>query len=688
RVGFNPDSFGHAGTFPQIFKKSGIDYYVYMRPDWGEMRYTDGTTFWWQANDGSEILACCLQENYVARNDALDRIKRLPHNPHLNPGQTEIIGFFGVGNHGGGPTKVAIKQILDAQKDTGLANVKFSTLLEYFEGFQKKTKKTAIPRITTDLQHHARGCYSVHSEVKRLNRQGEHVLMAAERFATIAWLLQGHPYPQAALEHSWKHVLYNQFHDILAGTSIEESYNDTRDQMGAAKHAARHILNESIQTIARTIDTSDEGNTIVVVNPLPWPVKTVVNPGGMVGRELTHPYHIADEKGKPIPSQAADGDRIGHTTKLFTAEVPALGYRCFSAKSGAKTVKVAKTLLGGRDFLDNEWWRIEFDPSTGQMLRLYDKKNKVETLTKGNVLACMVDSSDTWSHGYDEFRNEAGRFGSASLELLELGDIRATMRIVSTFDKSTIDQTVSVYRDVDTIDCKFRINWQQKYTMLKLGYETTITEGTATYDTAYGSQVRNTQGFEEPGQKWFDLTGTANGKTYGFGVLNDSKYGFDVRDGIMRVTMLRSPAYAHHDRGRYDSSKPWSIIDQGWQTVHIQLVPHKGGWEAANVAKKSWELNEPVIVHVESGHKGALPANASFLNATAANVLLTVLKKSEDGKDLIIRGYETAGKTGAAKVQLPHWKKSLDVTFAPHEIKTIRINTKTWKIRETNLLEE
>ena len=380
-----------------------------------------------------------------------------------------------------------------------------------------------------------------HSEVKRLNRQGEHAMMAAERFATLAWLLQDHPYPQADIEQSWKHVLYNQFHDILAGTSIEESYQDTRDQMGAAKHTARAILNESIQTIARTIDTSDEGNTIVVVNPLPWPIKQVIFPGGMVGRELKHPYHIADEKGKPVPAQMVDAERIGHTTQIFTAEVPAMGYRCFSARSGEKTVKVPKTLHGGRDFLENEWWRIEFDLFSGQILRLFDKKNKVETLSKGNVLACMVDSSDTWSHGYDEFRNEAGRFANASLELLELGDVRATVRIVSTFDKSTIDQTVTLYRDVDTIDCTFRINWQQRYTMLKLGYETSVSKGTATYDTAYGSQVRNTDGFEEPGQKWFDLTGEVKGKPYGFAVLNDSKYGFDVRDGVMRITMLRSP---------------------------------------------------------------------------------------------------------------------------------------------------
>jgi len=118
RVGFNPDSFGHAGTLPQIYKKLGIDYYAYMRPNADdEMRYPQGTTFWWQANDGTRILACNLQESYGTGDEVIERIRRLPASPHLNPGQTHVLGFFGVGNHGGGPTKKAIAGILKAQQD-------------------------------------------------------------------------------------------------------------------------------------------------------------------------------------------------------------------------------------------------------------------------------------------------------------------------------------------------------------------------------------------------------------------------------------------------------------------------------------------------------------------------------------------------------------------------------------------
>ena len=690
KVGFNPDTFGHAGTLPQIYKKLGIDFYVYMRPcPVHEMDYPGGTTFWWRANDGTEILACNLQEGYSADDDVLECIKRLPANPHLNPGQTHVLGFYGVGNHGGGPTKRAIAQIVEARNDSQHSpKVLFSTLIEFFEGFLKTTKKTSIPTISTDLQHHARGCYSVHSEIKRLNRQCEHALMAAERFATAAWLLEGHVYPEELFERGWKDVLYNQFHDVLAGTSLESAYQDTRDQLGAARHRAHVIANEAIQRIAHTVNTTAEGNTIVAINPLPWPVTQTVTVSMVVARYLDLPLHIVDDTEQPVPCQPIITERIDSTGYAFTAELPAMGYRCFHARSGARDLHHERMLAGSRTHLENDWWRIEFDPYQGHISRLYDKRQKVETLTKGNILAAIVDSSDTWSHGYEEFRNEAGRFGDAQLELLEIGDVRATVRIVSTFDKSTVEQLVTLHRDVDTIDCTFRVNWQQRYTMLKLAYETRVVHGEATYDTAYGVQVRNTEGFEEPGQKWIDLTGTIDGKPYGFAVLNDSKYAFDVRDGILRVTMLRSPAYGHHDRARYDSSLPYAIMDQGWQTVQIRLVPHAESWREARVVKKAWELNEPAFTHLESAHEGHRKLCASLVSTEAGNVLLAVLKRSEDGKALIVRGYETDGVAVSTTMHFPFKKKTFHVDFAPHEIKTLRIDPKKWTIKEVNLLEE
>jgi alpha-mannosidase len=170
-------------------------------------------------------------------------------------------------------------------------------------------------------------------------------------------------------------------------------------------------------------------------------------------------------------------------------------------------------------------------------------------------------------------------------------------------------------------------------------------------------------------------------------VLNDSKYGFDVRDGVMRVTMLRSPAYAHHDRARYDSSLPYSIMDQGLHVMKIRLAPHEGAWNTRNPARKAWELNAPAFAHVESAHAGALGPETTFLSVDADNVLLSVLKRSEEGGALIIRGYEARGVDVETTLRLPHWGKTWPVAFKAHEIKTLRVNPADWSIAETSLLE-
>jgi len=700
RVGFNPDSFGHAGTLPQILKGLGIGHYVYMRPSPGvEMDYPGGTTFRWRANDGSEVLACCLLESYGSRDGEIpERIQRLARNPHLNRGQRHILGFYGVGNHGGGPTKRTIAEILEASRDEAYeARVVFSTLGEFFSAFESEVSRDALPVVEKDLQHHARGCYSVHSEIKRLNRQCEHALMSAERFATAAWLLEQDAYPAKQLQQAWQGVLYNQFHDVLAGTSIPTAYDDSRDELGAVRHTARSITNLAVQRIARTVDTSAPGNTVIVVNPLPWDVKQTVVAPPIVARELTGPLGFVDDAEKPVASQAVRSERIGGTSYAFTAEVPALGYRCLHARSGETPHKQNNTLEAGSTFLENAWWRIEFDRKSGQISRLLDKLQNIEVLARGNVLSCLIDSSDTWSHDVKEYRVEAGEFGGARLDVHELGDVLATVRVTSRWDKSVAEQFVTLYRDTDTIDCEFRINWQQRYTALKLVYGTLIREGAVTCDTAYGLQARPADGTEQPGQKWVDFTGRIDGREYGLAILNDSKYGFDVREGcrglagleggVMRLTLLRSPAYAHHDPVRYDVSVPYAIIDQGWQTVRVRLVPHAGPAAGARVPRLAWELNEPALVHVESAHPGRRPASGSLLAVEAENVLLTVLKKSEDGEDLIVRGYETDGKAVRTEIVLPVWEKRFGVSFRPHEIKTLRIDPRNWTITEVNLLE-
>jgi alpha-mannosidase len=372
----------------------------------------------------------------------------------------------------------------------------------------------------------------------------------------------------------------------------------------------------------------------------------------------------------------------------FLAEVPALGYRCFHARAGAVPTTSTRTLEATRTTLENDWWRIELDPYDGHITRLWDKVTQVDVLRAGLVLTVLQDNSDTWSHVVREYRIEAGRFGNARLQVVETGDVLATLQIESSFGNSQAIQELTLYRDTPRIDSRIQVNWQEAYHMLKIGFDTHIVEGEATYETPYASQVREANGEEQPGQQWFDLSGRIGETPYGLAIHNDGQYSFDIRKRSMRVTALRSPAYAHHDPARYSRDTRINIMDQGWHTFHLQLQPHTGTWRDAPTVHTAWEHNAPCIAHVESAHPGTRPGAGSMLACDADHVVISVFKQQEDTDGLVLRAYETIGKECTATVQLPLLEQSLTVTLKPYEVKTLCIDPSNWTSTETNLLEE
>ena len=229
--------------------------------------------------------------------------------------------------------------------------------------------------------------------------------------------------------------------------------------------------------------------------------------------------------------------------------------------------------------------------------------------------------------------------------------------------------------------------------MLKLSLPLRLDEPRATYDIAYGSIERAANGEEEPGQQWLDVSGsaqTASGERipYGVSLLNDCKYGYDVLGAEMRMSILRSPIYAYHDPYKPEPQRQYEYQDQGIQTVTYRLVPHRGSWQDAAIPRRAWELNVHPLWVNEYAHPGRLPVVASFLDIEPANILLSVCKKAEDMDDLIVRGYESAGRATSGILHLPFWGVMLPIHFGAHEIKSWRITPGPEpRIIEVNLLE-
>ena len=678
RVGYNVDSFGHCATLPQILKKSGLDYYVFFRPKPHEKELPQ--LFWWESPDGSRVLACRPPLHYNSGpGDLRERI--LEAFRELFPGVQDVMCFYGVGDHGGGPTEENVKSIIEAARDPEMPNVIFSTPDEFFRRIEEA--RPDLPVVSEELQYHARGCYTSYSKVKRQNRRAECLLLTAEKFSSAALWLLGKPYPQEELTEAWHKTLFCQFHDILAGTCIKPAYDEDVDKLYEEIFSAgEKALREALDAIAEAINLP-EGRNLILFNPMSWDRREGVEV------EAEGIKSVSDISGEEVPCQ------ISHDGKLlFVAEVPSFGYSAYRLSTDAPKQSFTSPLKTSAGLIENEYYRVEINPRTGFISSIFDKTRNVEMLSGPGCVPIVIDDfSDTWSHGVDAYRDEIGRFLiEGEPETIESGPVRATIRVRSAWGSSRIEAFISLWAGLPYIDFELRIDWHEKHKVLKLSFPINVHDPVATYEVPYGNVVREPNGNEEPHQRWTDVTGratTLNGEeiTYGVSLINDSKYGSDIRGSEMRLTLLRSPIYAFHDPAVPEPGKTYDYLDQGEQTIKLRLISHGPEWLAATV-REGFNLNYPLIPREESGHGGKLPPKRSFLRVVPDNLIVTALKKAEDDDSLILRFYECSGRSGRATLICPglFWA---EVPFGRYEIKTLKLIRADGGVRivETDLLE-
>ncbi|NLO82394.1 MAG: alpha-mannosidase [Clostridiales bacterium] len=713
KVGYNVDSFGHNGTLPQILKKSGMDYYVFMRPGDHE-KELPGNVFWWESPDGSRVLAFKIPFAYNSRGkDAVvEKIRRT--NDLAEAQGIDFMCFYGVGNHGGGPTIANLKAIQEIQKQDGGDRYIFSCPERYFKAVEEKACK--LPVVRDDLQHHASGCYSANWQIKADNRKAEHRLMSAEKFATLACHMLNYPYPGRDLQAAWEKVMFNQFHDIMGGCCIKEAFDDAREFHGWALHTGAWILNGAIQKISWAIDTmtagakrrskenhwylweyDDMGTPFVVFNPLSWEVKSTVQVNSVV-------KGITDEKGNPIPIQIVRGPQTNGQDKwntLFEAVIPAFGYRVywvylnkefegvgFDGSFDSSSDSSEAEQMKPTNVLENSYIRLELEQHTGYIKSLYDKINDVEVFKGRGAVSVVIDihHCDTWAHGIFEFNDEIGRFTDAKIKLMESGPLRWILRVTSRYNDSTLRQDFIIYRDKAEVEVRVKLDWREKHKMLKLSFPVNVEEPTATYEIPYGFIQRPTNGEEEPGQQWIDVTGKAGDKLYGLSILNDSKYSFSILDNDMRMTVANSSIIADH----FGARDEWrEFLDQGVQEFSYVLVPHPGDWRDVRVVKRAYELNIKPVGIMETYHEGPLPQAMEGIRISADNIIATVFKRAENDDGYILRCYETSGVKTRAGISVPILKREWEAEFGQCEIKTFWIPDDSSKeVVERNLLEQ
>jgi alpha-mannosidase len=366
--------------------------------------------------------------------------------------------------------------------------------------------------------------------------------------------------------------------------------------------------------------------------------------------------------------------------------VPAFGYRQFQLRKVAPVAVPESPVHAQGNGLENEhlWVRFADDGTYS----IYDKDAKAEVFGNGKGRAVVLDDpSDTWSHDVKAYTKEIGAFGQTQFHILENGPLRATIRVRSRYGASSLETDWSLYAGARTIEARVALDWHEHLKILKFSFPVDVQNPQPTYEIADGYKVRKAQGDEDPGQRWIDVSGDRAGAKYGLAVINDAKYGYSVNGGDMRISIVRSPVYAQFERElKPDGEYLWQ--DQGRQTFRMLLVPHAAGWREAGIVRMAEEFTAPVPVLYQGIHPGSRPGSASFLSVDVPNVVVSAVKKAEDGNDLIVRCYETEGRAATATLNLGIVNRWWTGTFRPLEIKTLRVPRAGGGIREVNVLEQ
>jgi alpha-mannosidase len=751
RIGWNPDSFGYTWQLPQIMKKSGVDYFVTQKMAWNDTNQLPFKFFWWESPDGSKVLAYFPHDYANGDLNPVRLARDFTIAQKQATGLPGILDLYGVGDHGGGPTRAILDQgfhwVLPSIPDHVTPKMQFGTAQTYFSALEKQIApdspmwdyrsiakgytpppavagKVSIPTWKSELyfEYH-RGVMTTQANHKRNMREAEEQVLNAEKFSSIAWLY-GSKYPAAELTEDWKKVLFNQFHDLAAGSGIGVIYKDAQKDYDVVRWSTNEIDAAGLKTIAGEINSmgtnadGGAGQAVVVINPLGW------KRSGEVSIDLSGyaDGFIIDDLGDDAVAQKSSNltkeirDGVARYV-ISVANVPAFGYKVLRIRPMPKEMGFGLSELPGVEeesnvFVLNGWEqrvisktqvvrkgprRVTVDKTTGCITNIIDFRTKFEYIAPGdcgNQLQFFKDTPkqyDAWNVDPETLDVPPSLIEKAdSVELIGENSAHQVIRVTRHWQNSKFIQTISLKGDL--IDIDNEIDWHESHVLLKAAFPLAASAPFATYEIPYGTIDRPTTRnnswekaqFEVPAMRWADLGGIgSDGKQHGLSVLNQSKYGYDAAGNVLRLTLLRSPKW------------PDAEADMGHHHFHYALYPHAGTWKDALTVRHGYEYNYPLTAVVTTAHPGSLPAEHSFASVGPENVVLTAVKKAEDAKGLIFRVYEWAGKDSIAEFHVPPGATGATVTnlmetpegspltivgdvvkapIKPYEILTIRVD--------------
>ncbi|MEH7097818.1 alpha-mannosidase [Neobacillus vireti] len=678
-----PDVFGYSWALPQILKKSGIETMMTTKISWNQYNRMPHDTFYWKGIDGTEILTHFITTPepwnspdswFYTYNGFITAktVKGTWKGYRDKDLSKDLLLSYGYGDGGGGVNRHMLEMRRRLDSLPGMPNVKTSTAGEFFDKLHQNVLEADGYIHKWDgelyLEYH-RGTYTSQAFMKRMNRKLELLYRRAEFLTT--WLSEKDQWiGMDELKDGWKIILRNQFHDIIPGSSIHEVYEDAKEEYQEAHELVRNVESRIIQ---HGVDQADR--SVVLFNATHQQSK----------RNVTVPQFAdfaagvwKDSKGEILTHQKRDNGWLIEVDTL-----PSFGAKTLYFEPVGTVQKAESNFTYQEGKLETPYYLVEWN-EFGQMTSLFDKEAGRQVLSenqKGNILQIFEDkplAHDAWDIDlfYQEKMEEIRRL--ETFEVVENGKLTFTILAKWTYHHSEISQRMVFYKNDRRIDFETTVDWHEKRKLLKAAFPVDIRATEATYDIQYGNVKRPTHWntswdmakFETVGHQWADLSEP----DYGVSLLNDSKYGYDIKENTMRITLLKAAIH------------PDPQADQGTHSFVYSLYPHMGDWRQAKTVEKAWDLNDPVLAA-----SGKWTKEESFLEIDSDHVRIDAIKPAHDGNGLIIRLHEYEGRRGRVSLEVPRgitsWVEtnlmeeaigeesasSIEVEIKPYEIKTIRV---------------
>jgi len=639
-----PDCFGFSGALPQLLKQGGIDNFFTIKVNWSESNRFPYDLFWWEGLDGSRVLTHTFDNpiegyNGIIRPSSYADTWRNFRGKVSHPQSLLAVGY---GDGGGGVTPEMVRRQEQLKDFPALPAAKWDRVENFFARAHETAEGTTLPTWSGEiyLELH-RATLTTQSHVKRSHRHAERALITAETIGGLAALL-GADIP-ASLEHLWRTVLKNEFHDILPGSGIAEVNAEAKTELEAVIDSAHAVQQAALKTIADYLPKGDLGDALVVVNP-----------------SLSN---------RPVRVTLADG------TTLATADTVApLGITVLDRTA----LKPAGQVIVTADKLENDFLSATIGED-GTITSLIHKATGREALSgRGNQLWVYTQDKprnwDAWDIDED-YAEKGEELTECTKKVAEQGQNKASILVVKRFRNSTVTQVYSLTANSQRLDIETEIDWHDRRCFLRTLTPAAIRSDFATFECAYGVVRRSTHAntlwdqakFEVPGHRFADLSEPG----FGVALLNNAKYGHSVRGDILGLSLVRSPIY------------PDPLADEGKQSFTYALMPHTGDWSEGHVREEAEDLNQPLLALAANG---LAAGSVSPLKTNGITAAMSGLKPAEDGNGLVFRVYEPRGSRGQFSIDLPNGWQNAGTTnlleepsetsngLAPFEVKSCRLS--------------